>query len=455
MRTPSGYDPADTVSILRYARQLVGSTLRRELNEEQVRSWSGTGNKGRVGHAVEHYFGIPPNSDAGPDFADAGIELKVVPLKRGRSGLVAKERLYLSMIGYASVDPDAFVGSSTDLKSRRLLLVFYEWEKDQDVLEAPILDVVLWDRDEIVAELLPEAYRYVADRVARGQAHLISAGDTPVVGASTKGAARTWWQPPDGGEPARPRAFAIKEDYVQRLVRTLTSLGAEADTDRRFREALSRQLAPFIGLTAAELNSQLHLGVSMRSKQQVRQVAQGMMTWLRDGNHLERGFEELAEQGVTARAIRVDPIRLKPAEDVQLGIVPFDELVSMPFEGSRVAERTEELLFLLFEKRADLPSSRFLSATFWRPDDDERRMIREDYEAARAAIAASALDRIPAGHQVRVVRYGTKGEKGADSLPLPDGTRTTKRAFYITKRYLQSVLWKTMGGGATEAGRLC
>src|SRR5262245_49889581 len=57
--------------------------------------------KGEVGAAIEHHFGIPPNARREADFPDAGIELKVVPLRRSGSVIRVKERTVISMIDYA------------------------------------------------------------------------------------------------------------------------------------------------------------------------------------------------------------------------------------------------------------------------------------------------------------------------------------------------------------------
>lgn len=62
-------------------------------------------NKGNLGQMIEEcYFHYKCNNDARPDFAEAGVELKVTPYKQYQNGsLSAKERLILTMIDYCSV----------------------------------------------------------------------------------------------------------------------------------------------------------------------------------------------------------------------------------------------------------------------------------------------------------------------------------------------------------------
>lgn len=73
------YDYTSKESILEYGRKLLGKSLR-ELHPEACEYSTG---KGRMGQSVEKYhFGYTPNSEAEPDFAEAGVELKCTPMKQ-------------------------------------------------------------------------------------------------------------------------------------------------------------------------------------------------------------------------------------------------------------------------------------------------------------------------------------------------------------------------------------
>ena len=84
------YNPKNANSILKYGELLLGRSLR-ELHPEAVIP-SG---KGGLGQAVEKFhYGYKPNSDAEPDFKEAGLELKCTPLKELKKdkSMAAKER---------------------------------------------------------------------------------------------------------------------------------------------------------------------------------------------------------------------------------------------------------------------------------------------------------------------------------------------------------------------------
>lgn len=84
------------------AKSAIGKSLNDILNEELVTIEDKEANKGGFGQLIEKYlFGMDNNSDSGPDFMPAGIELKVTPYKRiKKNELSAKERLVLNIIDY-------------------------------------------------------------------------------------------------------------------------------------------------------------------------------------------------------------------------------------------------------------------------------------------------------------------------------------------------------------------
>ena len=180
------YDESDLESIIRYASRLTGRSLEElieggELRIEESRS------KGRFGQIVERdYFGIPTNSIAEPDFRKVGMELKVTPMKKVGKGLVSKERLVLGIIDYDKVPElgfDMFLK-----KSSHILIVFYLWEKDEDMLRYRFLKVVDWTPSEDEIRMIESDWNVIEDYVETGRAHLLSEKHTKLLAACTKGA---------------------------------------------------------------------------------------------------------------------------------------------------------------------------------------------------------------------------------------------------------------------------
>lgn len=86
-------------------------------------SFTGRNKGGLGGFVEENIFGYKANNDDKPDFIDAGIELKVTPVKKNLDGSISsKERLVLNMINYKSEALKDFKTSSFYTKNRRLLI---------------------------------------------------------------------------------------------------------------------------------------------------------------------------------------------------------------------------------------------------------------------------------------------------------------------------------------------
>lgn len=172
-----GYDPKSAESILEYAGQLVGKTLREATGVNEIAS--PRQRRGAFGNALEeYYFKIPPNSSPRADFDGAGLELKSTPLRKTKKGeLVAKERLVLGMIDYSSVVNESFECSHLIEKAASILLVSYLYEPDKSPLDYVIEAVVQWGFPE---EDLPQIRRdwdTVVNKVRAGHAEDISSGD--------------------------------------------------------------------------------------------------------------------------------------------------------------------------------------------------------------------------------------------------------------------------------------
>ena len=96
----SKYDKGSVQSIFEFASKLTGKSL-----ADIVHLPEGIANKrnrGDLGTLLEkYYFEHQPPANHGPDFPDAGLELKTTGITRNKGGRYrAKERLVLTMINY-------------------------------------------------------------------------------------------------------------------------------------------------------------------------------------------------------------------------------------------------------------------------------------------------------------------------------------------------------------------
>lgn len=117
---------------IRRLKLLEGKDLRPLANKYDVTVWkSGKVNKGWAGHVMERYLGLPINSSQSPNFGS--WELKVVPLKRLKSGsVVVKETMAITMIDPVNVLQKTFEESHLLAKLKKQVVCARMFESKQE-----------------------------------------------------------------------------------------------------------------------------------------------------------------------------------------------------------------------------------------------------------------------------------------------------------------------------------
>ena len=113
-------------------KELQGVDLRALADKYQVTVWRGDKkNKGWAGHVLERYLGLPINSAQSPNFGS--WELKIVPLKRNRSGVLqVKETMAITMIDAYNVRETPFEQSHLFSKLRKAVVCARVFESQLD-----------------------------------------------------------------------------------------------------------------------------------------------------------------------------------------------------------------------------------------------------------------------------------------------------------------------------------
>ena len=166
-----------------------------------------------------------PLSEA--DFPGAGIELKVVPMRRTGRGLGIKERTVISMIDY-----DALVLQTWDTAKVRsklhILFVFFEHLDGRPKAEFPIRRVLMWKPDERTDAFLRADWERVNAKVRHGLAHQLVG-----VGRSDHGAMhqREWMRVTSGANRSQPRRHGRGRSRSS-LRSPCSSIGMRSDARR-------------------------------------------------------------------------------------------------------------------------------------------------------------------------------------------------------------------------------
>ena len=321
------YDPADAASIFGYSSKLLNSTLAEVMAiidpnvtaDDMIR-----GGKGSLGNMVEEFFfGYQPNSDTRPDFHEAGVELKVTPLKRGKSDeLLIKERLVIDMINYCTVVEQKFEDSLLYKKFLLMLIIFYIHEKNTPWKDMMFIYSVLWAIKEKDLELIRQDYEKIINKIKSGLAHEISESDTYYLAACTKGQDSTKTRKqPFSDVPAKSRAFSLKPSYTRTILDFVRNSGTNMATNTgivpktkslvsaddlkksTFEEILSKRFEPYYGKDYKELSKLLGMKISPKEKSKYARIAKRIL--LKGLNNFEDA-EEIRKAGIIAKTIRIE-----------------------------------------------------------------------------------------------------------------------------------------------------
>jgi DNA mismatch repair protein MutH len=445
------YDIHEPSSIERYAKRLVHREVG-EMVDVLAGEQQGTYTKGSVGRYVETYFGIEANSDAEPDFASAGVELKTVPLQRRGRELAAKERTFITAIGYRSAADQLFEGSPLDLKTRHTLYVFYEWQREIPIARFEVLGVLLHERDDLDELMLRDVHSHVQAMVRQGRAHEISEGDTWGAGAATKDAGGKYVDQPFGSEPARRRAYAYKPPYTTRLwqlTRLRETERAEAvdapGSMHAFVRETEARVEPWTGATVAELLARFAPDLNPAAKNATSVVSRSLL-----GSEGRRTVEAFDRLGITIRAIRVDPASYLPYEDVSFPAFHPEELVEQEWESSDLLDAVSSIYFMVFaaypaERVVD---ARLLGGFFWRPDTDELGVMGREWTALRDAFAASRPEAGPRASETQILHIRPHARNREDTLRLPSGRPYVRSSYWLNRAFVGRLVAAHLGGHA-------
>ncbi|MFC6993854.1 MutH/Sau3AI family endonuclease [Haladaptatus sp. GCM10025707] len=144
--------------------QEISESIHGRANSERHRS------KMAVANLIEEdYFGIQINSDQAPDFEQAGIELKVTPLKTTGGGKLVrpKERLVLSMVDYGDiVKADHWTEvPALEKKLQRLLIIWYLHLQGENRANFPIIWHNIWEPSEERSKQIQADFKTIQEKV--------------------------------------------------------------------------------------------------------------------------------------------------------------------------------------------------------------------------------------------------------------------------------------------------
>lgn len=437
------YDRANADSIVSYAAQLVGKTLRETTGVQHIDSMATR--KGTLGNAIEYYyFKFNPNSDPNPDFNEVGIELKTTPLKRTKKGdIVSKERLVLSMINYMEVVNETWETSAVIKKSSKILLLSYLYDPDLDPVDYEFYLAELWSIPEEDLYTIRRDWETVVDKIRRGLAHEISSGDTLYLEACTKAANSEVRRPqPFSDIPAKPRAWALKQSYMTTVTKKLLDAqGIARDEKQRelsLRELVEQRFDEYVGYTEDDLGHMF--GLLGKGKKKPKGLC-ALITKRILGVDPDSKILEFEKAGIKTKTMRIKCNGV-PKESISFPVFDYFELVETEFEDSAFLEYLEQkYLLVIYREDSDMRGEYHLdSVMFWQMPEHDIPEAKRCYEMMRDRVRKGHAENSVKSTENRCCHVRPHGRNNEDTKMTPYGVPVVKKCFWLNAKYIASEL---------------
>lgn len=460
------YDKTDKWSILEYSKKLLGKTLEEAVGKGVINPVHG---KGQLGQLVEMYFfGIENNNRQEADFPEAGLELKVTPLKELKDRTLAiKERLVCTMIDFTEDQKIPFERSHIYLKCAFMLIPFYLHKEGVPVYQLKFIYDVLWQIPEKDLLIMKQDYEKIVAKIRAGKAHEISEGDTTYLGACRKGQkgdADVYYTLLDGSKaeiPAPKRAFSLKPQYMRTILEFAKKTGGQGTYNtsalvhgygphlirendlkkKSFETILLERFEPFYGTPYQEILDLIGKEGS-KAKSKYYLVANEILT---KGETLGKDVlksEEFQKSGIVIKTIRLTKSG-RPAEAMSFeNINYFDILQEDDWYESRLYDIfTQRFLFIVFQEDED-GNTLLKKAFFWTmpaKDLDDAVLYWSNIKSAVKDnhIAPEYFYR-ESDHKKFHVR--PKGKNASDLTANPNGGFVKKYCYWFNHDYVRAIV---------------
>lgn len=471
---PLPYDPASKESILNYAQKLLGKSLRDLYPDAEEYS---TG-KGRMGQTVEKlHFKYKPNSDANPDFDQAGLELKCTPLKENTDGsMVSKERLVLNIIDYVSEGKATFETSSFWHKNQWLLLMFYMHKNGVNVIDLIFKIIRNWNYPDIDRKIIQDDWNKLHWKMTHGLAHEISEGDTLYLGACPKGSksgAEMRAQLLPNAPKAQQRAYSIKSKYLNTIIldsllhadmcdnvylspaqkktirKTIDEAAnivndiSEYQVNETFEQLIERKFSAYYGKTIYDIERMTHVKISQSPKAMSNAVIHAIL------GVKSPKIREFEKANLQQKSIRLEP-NGKLVESMVFDQIKYKEVVEEKVweESVWYYTLTQRFLFVVFRKaeskkkgvKTDDKKNILEKVFFWTMPRKDLEVAKEFWQDIKDKINKDEFEDFWKLSNHRICHVRPKAKDSSDKMETPSGKMVTKKGYWLNAEYILDIV---------------
>lgn len=413
--------------------------------------------KGAIGLMIEeNILGYNVGGLKIPDIEHLGIEIKVTPVIKKKTGYVSKERLVLNIINYCEENWDDFEKTSLWKKNQNLLITFYESIGGDEKSNFKILGSIIYSFPEIDLQIIHNDWKKIALKVKNGKAHELSESDGIYLGACTKGASSSSVRnQPYSIISAKQRAYSLKQSYMTSVFRNYV-LGLKTDPkiirdigilkEMTLEEYIIEQFSSYFGLTQTELIEKLGLVNNANSKAINSLIIQRILD-------IEIGVEktdEFRKASIMPKTIRVEHNGMIN-EHMSFPTFRFTEIIKQTWSDSDLLTLLTEtrFMFIVFKKESIDEDYKLKKILFWsmpEQDIDECKKVWQNtvkrIEEGIITLQDGDIVRtnLPKVGDNKVMHVRPHARNRDDTYELPDGRTLTKQCFWINKDYILDIV---------------
>lgn len=468
------YDLSSKDSILSHAKKLENKTILWTLENVSDKPVEiNLKNKGNIGNFIEKYwFGIENNSKPEPDFEEAGIELKVVPLKRNaKNQLVIKERTKVCSLNYMTILDEEWSTSHAKRKLNKVLFVFYEYCTEQ-IENSKVVRVLLWELGNNDEKILSDDWEKIYGFIEEGKAHELSETISKSLAASRSGSGGRHKktgklkdlvpQPvTDYESEALKRAFSLKPPFTSQLwnqfvkkqkyesiIDSLNLLPRDNLDDK-----LLLAINIHIGKTLGELSDEFDIKFK-GGKDSVANFIKKIIGF----KSVKSKIKEFEQQGILIKTVPIRTSDDMPWEGMSFPAMKLKEFAEEEWQESTLMSYVEKILFIPiyreYRKASEAPvETRVLGkAFFWSPDLNQENMIEIEWNMYQQEVKngkAVVVRREKRGSgfreitglsnesQTKIIHMRPHGQDQNDRDLYTYGKSIVKQSFWLNKKFVQ------------------
>lgn len=428
------YDPSSEESISQYVRALSNRFLRDLCLEKDLERYSNKKDKGAIGKTIEYgVFYIEPNNSPEPDF-DIGIELKVTGLKhtKGRE-LVAKERISIGQINFDDILNGQSFDESLHNKLHKMLVVFYEYEKDIEIRNIRIDTAVIWEFKDDDLKVIMNDWNIIRDCIKQGRelsSRLTSYLEPMPKGKNAKDMTDC------GGRKVKKRGFGLKRSYVNSIytsTRNQKTTYLEGDHSKPFDTLILERFDRFAGKDISLI--QIALNIDIGSSKQRLAILSRYMFCGKNPKHID----ELEKAGIMMKTVRIGPDG-RPNEPMTFPAFDYIEVAESTWDDSEFRETLDYKVLLMIFDDDRQGNVIFRKAALWLIPEEDLGTVRSEWEAVHYSIADDRYEFVTHQKDAEIVFVKPHGTKKNRSTKGPDGNDHPRMCFALTQDYIAKVV---------------